>query len=245
MSLTVKDLGENVRKLNAIVASHVGSNNSNGISHLSATDDQDGFLSAYDKQQLDMKCRYATTVNTTGNDILSYNAGLYIGRSFKNAPNSVDDSLCLVEISGAGNGLYKKIEFVWLAASKTYYRYIYSASDSGWQSTEWLSILPLNGFTGTINARKIFTPNETVVEVRVNIQNSSGLTNGAITQIGTLPSSLGVTGVTPYWTIPAQSKNTNCTINAILQSATALSVFRNEANSAGITQIWGNLMYGI
>lgn len=239
--MNLQNLSDSERKLIALTMAHIGSN---GDAHLPATTDQAGFMSADDKYQLDAKGDYARGLSDSDNlDILTLGFGKFVARNFINAPSPVDDSVCLVEI--VGNSLWKRIRFDWIAAGKTYDRYIYSTLDSGWISSDWVSISPLNGFTGTINARRISTPNSTLVEVRVNIQNSSGLTNGAITQIGTLPSTFGNAGVTPYWTIPAQSNNTNCTINAILQSGTAISVFRNETNSAGITKIFGSLMYGI
>lgn len=239
--MNVQNLSDSERKLMALTMAHIGSN---GDAHLPATTDQAGFMSADDKYQLDVKGDNARELSDTDNfDVLKLGFGKFVAHNFVNAPAEVDDSVCLVEI--VGNAQWKRIRFDWISASKTYDRYIYSTLDSGWLSSDWVSISPLNGFKGTINARRIFTPNSTLVEVRVNIQNSSGLTNGAITQIGTLPSTFGNAGVTPYWTIPAQSNNTNCTINAILQLGTALSVFRNETNSAGITKILGTLMYGI
>jgi len=117
-----------LRKIKSKLDEHVGSN---GTAHLPATEDTAGFMSKDDKYLLDVRGSLAAGLDASVKyDILTLDFGLYVNRSFNNAPNSVDDSICMVRIEGWTN--YKFITFYWLSAGLTFTRSIYSTIDSGW-----------------------------------------------------------------------------------------------------------------
>lgn len=235
--MNVQNLSDSERKLMALTMAHIGSN---GNAHLTATNDQAGFMSTDDKYQLDMKGDYARGLSTSdGLDILTLNFGKYVARNFINAPSAVDDTVCLVEI--VGNTLWKRIRFDWISAGKTYYRYIYSTLDTGWQYSDWVDIVPMNGFTGTIQGRQLYGDYWNQIEIRLDL--TCNLTTNAVVQIATIPSGLTATGPTIYGNLVAQSGGLNTTADFILHQGNILEVFRDGASALNISKIYGTITF--
>lgn len=192
MDTAIKSMFESLRKLIYRVDAHIGNS---GDAHLPATFERAGFLSAEDKGHIDMKCRYAKTLDNGTGNCLTLGMGIYISRSFINAPGGVDDSLCLVEITGAGQGLYKEIKFTWLSAGKQYNRYIYSDIDSGWLDEGWVNLTLLSGFSGYAIAKRTRCGDGFIVDIRYDVQRSTDIT--ANTVIATLPARYTLTQEKP------------------------------------------------
>lgn len=238
MKVTQKNLVETVKKLVAKFVEHDGSN---GDAHLPATYDQAGFMSADDKHQLDLKGDYARGLSSTDNlDILKLDFGKYVAKNFINKPSEVDDSVCLVEI--VGNSLWKRIRFDWISAGKTYYRYIYSTKDTGWQYSDWVNIVPMNGFTGNIQGRKLYGDYWTQVEIRLDL--SCNLTTNAVTKIATFPNEMAFNGMAIYGQLAAQSGGINTNANFILHQGNVLEVFRDGSSALPISKIYGAITFG-
>lgn len=235
--MNVQNLSDSERKLMALTMAHIGSN---GDAHLPATNDRAGFMSADDKYQLDVKGDYARGLSDTDNlDILALGFGKFVAHNFINAPAEVDDSVCLVEI--VGNTQWKRIRFDWISAGKTYDRYIYSTLDTGWQSSEWVNIVPMNGFTGTIQGRLLYGNYWTQVEIRLDL--TCNLTTNATVQIATIPTSLRVEGLVIYGNLVAQSGGINTIANFILHQSNKLEVFRDGATALPISHIYGAITF--
>lgn len=236
--MNVQNLSDSERKLMALTMAHIGSN---GDAHLPATTDQAGFMSADDKYQLDVKGDYARGLSDTDNlDILTLDFGKFVARNFVNAPAEVDDSVCLVEI--VGNSHWKRIRFDWISAGKTYDRYIYFTVDTGWQYSEWVNIVPMNGFTGTIQGRQLYGNYWTQVEIRLDL--TCNLTTNATVQIATIPSGLTANdGLAIYGTLVAQSGTTNTFADYILHQGTKLEVFRDGAAALPISRVYGAITF--
>ena len=236
--VTLKEVAKSQQKLIALTAEHMGSN---GSSHLPATTDQAGFMSADDKYQLDAKGDYARGLSDSDNlDILTLGFGKFVARNFINAPDEVDDSVCLVEI--VGNSPYKRIRFDWIAAGKSYDRYIYSTMDTGWEYSEWVDIVPMNGFTGTIQGRKLYGNYWTQVEIRLDLK--CNLTTNAITQIATIPTEMTFSsGPAIYGNLVAQSGGINTIANFTLHQGNMLEVFRDGATALSISRVYGTITF--
>lgn len=235
--MNVQNLSDSERKLMALTMAHIGSN---GDAHLPATKDQAGFMSADDKYQLDAKGDYARGLSASDNlDILKLDFGKFVARNFINAPAEVDDSICLVEI--VGNTQYKRIRFDWISAGKTYDRYIYSTVDTGWQDSQWVDIVPMNGFTGKIKGRLLNGGYWNQVEIRLDL--SCNLTTNAVTQIATIPTTLSTDGLPIYGTLVAQSGNTSTFADYIFHQGTKLEVFRDSTNELPVSHIYGTITF--
>lgn len=235
--VTLKEVAKSQQKLIALTAEHMGSN---GSSHLPATTDHAGFMSADDKHQLDVKGDYARSLSASDNlDILTLDFGKFVARNFINAPDEVDDSACLVEI--VGNGPYKRIRFDWISAGKTYDRYIYSTLDTGWQYSKWVNIVPMNGFAGTIQGRQLYGNYWSQVEIRLDL--TCNLTTNATVQIATIPSNLTANAMAIYGTLVAQSGSTNTFADYILHQGNKLQVFRDGASGLPISHVYGTITF--
>lgn len=235
--MNLQNLSDSERKLMALTMAHIGSN---GDAHLSATQDRAGFMSANDKFHLDAKGDYARGLAAPDNlDILKLGFGKFVARNFINAPAKVDSSVCLVEI--VGNTQWKRIRFDWITAGKTYYRYIYGTMDTGWQDSEWVDIVPMNGFTGTIKGRLLYGDYWNQVEIRLDL--SCNLTTNVVTQIATIPDTLRADGLPIYGTLVAQSGSTNTFADYILHQGTKLEVFRDGANAQPVSHVYGTITF--
>lgn len=235
--MNVQNLSDSERKLMALTMAHIGSN---GDAHLPATKDQAGFMSADDKYQLDAKGDYARGLSASDNlDILKLDFGKFVARNFINAPAEVDDSICLVEI--VGNTQYKRIRFDWISAGKTYDRYIYSTMDTGWRDSQWVDIVPMNGFTGKIKGRLLYGGYWNQVEIRLDL--SCNLTTNAVTQIAAIPTTLSTDGLPIYGTLVAQSGYTNTFADYILHQGTKLEVFCDGTNDLPVSHIYGTITF--
>ena len=236
--MNLQNLSDSERKLIALTMAHIGTN---GNAHLPATTDQAGFMSADDKYQLDVKGDYARGLSDTDNlDILTFDFGKFVARNFVNAPDEVDDSVCLVEI--VGNSQWKRIRFDWLSAGKTYDRYIYSTIDTGWQYGEWYNIVPMNGFTGTIQARQLYGNYWTQIEIRLDL--TCNLTTNASVQIATIPTGLTATiGPAIYGTLVAQSGANNTFADYVLRQGNKLEVFRDGVAALSISKVYGTITF--
>lgn len=236
--MNVQNLSDSERKLMAFAMAHIGSN---GDAHLPATSDQAGFMSADDKHQLDAKGDYARGLATADNlDILTLDFGKFVARNFINAPAEVDDSVCLVEI--VGNSIWKRIRFDWISAGKTYNRYIYPTMDTGWQYSEWVDIVPMNGFTGTIKGRKLYGDYWTQVEIRLDLK--CNLTTNATVQIATIPTEMTFSGDPAiYGNLVAQSGGINTIADFILHQGNMLEVFRDGATALPISRVFGTITF--
>lgn len=232
-------LEDTVRKLKSKLAEHAGSN---GDAHLPATIDRDGFLSAVDKYLLDTRGSYAEGLTVgTSYDVLKLDFGLYINRSFTNAPQSVDDSICMVRVEGWGS--YKFITFYWLSAGLTFTRSIYSTIDSGWQDgRNWTAMTLASGFTGNIQARKIPLGNSSMVEVRVDVH--CNISNSSLNVMTTLPTTYRfVSGLNVTAIFTGAVGTSNATAGIILHSAGDLNVYRDQAMGGNLTAVAGTLTY--
>lgn len=235
--MNVQNLSDSERKLMALTMAHIGSN---GDAHLPATNDRAGFMSADDKYQLDVKGDHARGLSTSDNlDILTLDFGKFVARNFINAPTEVDDTVCLVEI--VGNTQWKRIRFDWISAGKTYDRYIYSTMDTGWQCSEWVNIVPMNGFTGKIQGRQLYGNYWTQVEIRLDL--TCNLTTNATTQIATIPTGLTFNGPTIYGNLVAQSGGINTIADFILHQGNILEVFRDGASALPISKVYGTITF--
>lgn len=236
--LTGKELASALAKLIAESHEHFGSN---GNVHLPATFERAGFMSPEDKNALDMRGRYAITVSD-GADILALNAGLYIARSFKNRPLTVDDSLCIVEISAAGQGAYKKIEFNWISAGKRYERYIYNSIDSGWSTEEWLTLPLKSGFSGYCLVKREKNSSSILVEMKFEVEKSSDISAGNI--FAELPEGYTLTEAKPlYETGIAFIKGTTTMVpvSIVIGGTKDLQLYRMTSDS--ITRVMGHVMF--
>ncbi|AYH91851.1 hypothetical protein [Lactobacillus phage Sabazios] len=228
-----------VRKLKAQLDEHIGSN---GSAHLPATQDTSGFLSATDKYLLDSRGSYANGLDPTKSyDVLTLDFGLYVNRNFTNAPNSVDDSICMVRVEGWGS--YKFITFYWLSAGLTFTRSIYSTIDSGWQDgRNWTTMTLASGFTGNIQARKIPLGNASMVEVRVDVH--CNISNSSLNVMTTLPTTYRfVSGLNVTAIFTGAVGTSNATAGIILHSAGDLNVYRDQAMAGNLTAVAGTLTY--
>lgn len=228
-----------IRKLKSQLDEHIGSNDD---AHLAATKDTAGFMSKDDKYLLDSRGNIATGLDPTVQyDVLTLGFGLYVGRSFLNAPSSVDNSICLVKIEGWST--YKFITFNWLSAGLTFTRSIYSTIDSGWKDgRSWAAMNLASGFTGNIQARKIPFGNSSMVEVRVDVH--CNVSNSSLNVMTTLPttyrfaSGLNVTAI-----FTGAVGTSNATAGIILHSAGDLNVYRDQAMAGNLTAVAGTLTY--
>lgn len=230
-------LAEAVSKTIGQINEHVGSNGQ-GV-HLPATIERDGFLSSTDKKHLDWKGRYAKTVDN-GTDILSLDMGVYVGRSLVNAPSSVDGSLVLVKITGAGGGQFKQIEFTWLSANKTYIRTIYSTIDTGWKEGGWQNIILNAGWSGTARARVVNTGVLNLVEVNLDISKLGTVTG----EFGTLPEGcLNTSGKQMIFQVAGFRGNSLYTPLACrVDTAHKLTLF-SQGNTEAYAKATGNFMF--
>lgn len=192
MEITNLKLKQLIFKTYSMIVNHIGNS---GDAHLPATFERAGFLSADDKGHIDMKCRYAKTLDNGAGNCLTLGAGIYISRSFIDAPSGVDNSLCLVEVTGAGKGLYKEIKFTWLSAGKHYNRYIYSDIDSGWLDEGWVNLTLQNGFSGYAIAKRTRCGDGAIVDIRYDVQKSTDITSNTV--IATLPDGYTLTQEKP------------------------------------------------
>ena len=235
--MNLQNLSDSERKLIALTMAHIGSN---GDAHLPATNDKAGFMSADDKHQVDAKGDYARGLSASDNlDILTLDFGKFVARNFINAPDEVDDSVCLVEI--VGNAQWKRIRFDWITAGKSYDRYIYSTMDTGWEYSDWVDIVPMNGFTGTIKGRKLYGNYWTQVEIRLDL--TCNLTTNATVQVATIPTGMTFSGPAIYGTLVAQSGGTNTFADYILSNGNKLQVFRDGADALSISHIYGAITF--
>lgn len=233
------DLINIIRKSVAMLNSHIGSN---GDAHLDATEDQSGFMSKLDKFQVNRNGTYARGLSdSVTTDILTLDFGRYVGKNWKNQPNSVDGTVAMVEV--VGNSNFKKITYHWLITGRTYTRSIYGTTDSGWNNPSWINITPASGFTGTIQARRIQTDAVQLIEVRISV--TCSLANNAITKLAELPPYYkAVTGsVQPYGVLTAQIGNTNVSINYTVSNYLNLNVYRTDGNSNPVTSVKGSLFF--
>ena len=240
MDTTIKSIFESLRKLIYRVDAHIGNS---GDAHLPATFERAGFLSAEDKGHIDMKCRYAQTLDNGTGNCLTLGAGIYISRSFKNAPNGVDDSLCLIEVTGAGQGLYKEIKFTWLSAGKQYNRYIYSDIDSGWLDEGWVNLTLLSGCSGYAIAKRTRCGDGVIVDIRYDVQRSNNIT--ADTVIATLPAGYTLTQEKPlYETHLAFVTNSTAltTVGFVISGTKDLTLFRTDQDSS-IARVLGHTTF--
>ena len=237
--MNIDMLSDNVRKLSALVNTHIGAN---GDAHLVGSVDQNGFMSKEDKLQIDRNGMYAHGKDATiQQDILKLDYGFYAGANWLNKPKDVDDAIALIEVKGNG-GLFKEIVYHWLSAGRTYTRYIYGTIDSGWDNPDWISIVPINGFTGDIKARRVKASTTYIIEVRFSL--ACNFSSHAITQIATLPSFYkSLTGISPYGVIPAQIGSKNITVNWTINQSNRLNIFRNDDSNDPITHIFGSLLF--
>ena len=236
--MNIDMLSDNVRKLSALVNTHIGAN---GDAHLVGSVDQNGFMSKEDKLQIDRNGMYARGQDATiQKDILKLDYGFYAGVNWLNAPTQVDDSTALIEVKG--NSGFKAIKYYWVAGGRTYNRYIYGSLDTGWENTDWIDVAPINGFTGSIKARRIKTNTTNLIEVRIDVNCS--LTSHGIIQIAKLPSNYqNETGISLYQTMPAQIGNDNITVNVSIVSGNKINVFRNDSRTEAITHVFGTFFF--
>lgn len=228
-----------LRKFKTQLDEHIGSN---GDAHLPATEDMAGFMSKDDKYLLDARGSVANGLDPSVQyDVLTLDFGLYVNRSFKNAPNSVDDSICMVRIEGWTN--YKFITFYWLSAGLTFTRSIYSTIDSGWKDGRTWTALTLNsGFTGNIQARKIPFGNSAMVEIRIDIH--MDISNSGLNVVTTLPTTYRfVNGLNVAAILTGAVGSSNATAGCILHSAGDLNIYRDQAMAGNLTSAAGTLTY--
>lgn len=238
--ITLKTLTQVVNKLIAIVIAHIGSN---GNAHQIATNDTAGFMSTDDRYQIASKCRRATGLDP-GQDIDALDFGIFVGRSFLNSPPAVDDSICLVEITGWNDS--KKIEFTWLAKNITYVRYVSQSVDSGWPNNDFVDLTTMNGFTGKLIVRR----NQTFsgFEIEVSFDLKCNLTNSTLVQFATLPSGYPSTSsktITNYNAVRGQySDGTNTTAGVLISGGNKLICYRQDGDfSKVLTTISGTIKF--
>jgi len=228
-----------LRKIKSKLDEHVGSN---GTAHLPATEDTAGFMSKDDKYLLDVRGSLAAGLDASVKyDILTLDFGLYVNRSFNNAPNSVDDSICMVRIEGWTD--YKFITFYWLSAGLTFTRSIYSTIDSGWKDGRTWTALTLNsGFAGNVQARKIPLGNSSMVEVRIDIH--MNISNSSLNVVTTLPQTYRfVNGLNVSAILTGNVGSSNATAGCILHSAGDLNIYKDQAMEGNLTAAAGTLTY--
>lgn len=238
--ITLKTVAESLQKLTALVSEH---NGSNGNAHLLVSVDTSGFMSADDKYQLDHKGNYALGLDANQSyDVLTLDTGVYVGRNFKNSPKPVDDSVCLVDVKGWKND--RRIDFYWLNANKQYTRMLYGDTDPGWIDGSWISLTPINGFAGTIQARQI--PVGVNVQIEVRFALNCKFTSRAETQIAVLPDGYTfLNGIAISKGIAATVDSiTNIPMNCILHQGNKLEIVRSDPNTDGtITNVNGQLNF--
>ncbi|MFT8392452.1 MAG: hypothetical protein ABF624_00405 [Liquorilactobacillus ghanensis] len=231
---TLKQILQGVKKNTALIESHIASR---GNAHAIATFEQNGFMSADDKNQLTMRGRNAITVSD-GYDVMSILAGLYIGRNFKNAPSSVDDSVCIVQVTG--NSSFKKIEFDWINGHRNFYRFIYNGTDSGWiNDGKWVSVTPLNGASGYITVNRLLTGSYFELALRIDINIS--LSSKAPVQIGTLPVGYTTTDSNAdyFSIIGVDSAGSNVPMGLVVTGGNTISIFRIDSSTSAIAKARG------
>lgn len=229
-----------VRKTSALINTHIGSN---GDAHLIATEDQNGFMSKEDKYHVNRNGMYARGQDASvQKDILKLDYGFYAGKNWINQPSGVDDTVALIEVKGNASG-FKEINYHWLAAGKIFTRYIYGATlDTGWENPNWIDVVPINGFTGNIKARRVKTGTTYLIEVRIDV--TCNFTTHVATQIASLPLFYrNATGISPYTVVPAQIGNKNITVNCSINQGNQLNVFRNDDSNDAITKIFGTMFF--
>lgn len=207
-----------------------------------ATSDRSGLMSADDKFQLDSKGNYYKGLNG-GEDILELPLGKYVSRSLVNRPAGVDDSICAVNIAGWKD--YKHIEFHWLIANRTYWRDIYSTTDSGWHTSEWVNIPLNNGFSGKARVRLV--PGLATRTIEITYDLTCSITTADVIDFGTLPKGYQQTvnnDMPIYSTHRASGGTTSVPIGFMLHQGKDLAVYREDMKMVSpvgiITQVSGH-----
>ncbi|MFT8392405.1 MAG: hypothetical protein ABF624_00170 [Liquorilactobacillus ghanensis] len=231
---TFKDILQATKHNTALIESHIGSR---ADAHAVATFEQNGFMSFDDKNEVNMRGRHAMSV-ADGYDVLTPLAGLYIGRNFKNAPAPVDDSTCIVQITG--NTSFKEIEFNWINGNRRFYRVIYNGTDSKWlNENNWQKVSPLNGASGYITVNRLYTGAFFVLGLRIDLDIS--FSTSAPVQICKLPT--GYTTLDPnadYFNIlGTDSTGNNVPLGLVITGGNTVSVFRADSSANAIAKARG------
>lgn len=239
MTLSMFDILQTVNKGLARIEAHIGAN---GDAHLAATQDSAGFMSADDKGNLDMRCRYAMTKGDKS-DVLAIEAGIFVGRDWVNRPSAVDDSLCLVEVTGASHGQYKHIDFYWLSAGKHYWRDVYTNLDTSWIDGSWTDLTLNTGWAGYARVKLERLGASTLVEIKYEANKSSDIESGDV--FATLGIGNSLTEAKPLYTtatavVKGTTQTTLCSV--VIQGTKALTIYRTNQNQS-ITGVMGHIIY--
>jgi hypothetical protein len=233
-------LGGAMRKLMAEFYGHKGARNSvNNLVHATATEDQDGFQSAFDKLMVDQRCRRATGLQADKTyDILKdLGIGYWIGRKFKNAPKEADGSMSLVEITGWED--YLQYNFTRLTDGRTWTRTIYTDTyDTGWNDNIWVKVVTTNGFTGHCAVRKVIDPSHDAIEVRFSLKGT--LKAGDPIDIATLPN--GYTTLDPnaiYFNGTGAVADGSVPVGFYIHGGNKLGAYRLEKGGETISELRG------
>ncbi len=229
-----------LRKLVSLVTSHIGSGDK---AHSLATSKEAGFISPSEKTMIDMRCRYAKTLENGTGDVLTLPMGLYISRSFKNQPSNIDDSLVLVEISGADNGNYKRIDIEFLNMGYSYTRFIYGGGtyDSGWNIPVFENMTLEKGWTGFALIKKTRLGCSTLVEIKFEADKTTDFSNGETFCV--IPGNMSMDNIvmyTPISVFPPNGAPTDATLS--INGGRNMRVWKN-ATTSDVKKIAGSLIY--
>ena len=197
---TIKQLMQTMSKGIARIETHIGAN---GDAHLPATHDVAGFMLPEDKAAADNMFRMAKEM-PAGTDILTLGTGIFIGRSWKNAPSDIgaDATRCIVIVDGFDYTSYERITFIWITTAKEYKRYIYTKGsptpvDSGWLSGAWQAIAINNIYSGYLMGRKIKVDYGYICELKFEITVKGTFDHGS--NLSTLPATFANSDGHPFY----------------------------------------------
>lgn len=209
-----------------------------------ATQTHVGWMATGDKIIVDQHGQRAAGTDTSANiDILALDFGYYAGRNFVNAPLDADKSLVLVRVAGYPG--YKHLEYNQVSSGYIWYRDIYSTDwDTGWVSTKWVEITPINGCTGEMVVRKLPGLTFTNIELRMNL--TCSITSTGVVQIGTLPSGYTTLDTNQvHFVVNGTINGGSIPLGLYITQGNVINIFRVDGGTSGpaIQSIRGNIQF--